>query len=780
MRRVTLFAVVLALSATFVSLGPAVPASAVPAGFTDVLVADIAQPTAIAALPDGRRLVTQKTGQVRLLGADGVVAPAPVQTIANVCSAGEQGLLGVAVDQQFATNGYVFVYVTINVAGVGCTNLVLRYTMTSTNTFTNVTTLVTTPQTPATNHNGGDVKIGKDGNLYVSVGDGGTDAGTARDRSNLLGNILRITRDGAIPAGNPYTGAGTARCNTTGATTSGTLCQEIYAYGLRNPYRIAPDINASGTKFFVNDVGQGDWEEIDLLAAGADFGWNVREGHCAAGSTTNCGPQPAGMTNPVFDYPSTDCASITGGAFVPSTWPNYSGGSYLYSDFVCSKLFQLTPNGSGGYDQSEFALTAAPVHLEMLPEGDDYALYYLTFGGSEGGQIRKVEPVRIAPAVSPGRLVPIVPTRVLDTRSGLGVSAAGLTTANTTTTLTLPVATVPSNAIAVALNVTQTEPTGPGFVTVFPGYTSRPGTSNLNSTFRGETVANAAITKLGTGRSVALYTQVSSHLVIDVTGYWLPAATSSAGRFVAATDPHRLLDTRSGVGAPASRPGAGGQVDLQVNGVGPVPATGVQAVAVVVTVTEPTLPGFVTVWPTGTVRPVASTVNPVAAGESRSNLAIVPVGTNGKISLFTLNPTHLVVDVAGYFTDATAPNTSAGLFQVVNTGRFFDSRLAANAPKLVGGQSRQISLPSVPSTATAVVYNLTATETAGGGFFTAYALNRTLPLASNVNFEGTNRNRAALAITPTPPAAKAVNVFTNTGAHAIVDVVGWFDVAVAT
>ena len=141
----------------------------------------------------------------------------------------------------------------------------------------------------------------------------------ARDQHVLLGKILRITRVGR--RSRPTTRSRrrhARRCNVTGRRPAGKRCQETFAWGLRNPFRIAFDPNAAGTRFYINDVGQSAWEEIDLGAAGADYGWNVREGHCATGSTTNCGAPPAGMTNPIFDYGRSDgCASITGGAFVP-------------------------------------------------------------------------------------------------------------------------------------------------------------------------------------------------------------------------------------------------------------------------------------------------------------------------------------------------------------------------------------------------------------------------------------------------------------------------------
>ena len=172
----------------------------------------------------------------------------------------------------------------------------------------------------------------------------------------LLGKVLRITRDGDIPPTNPYQGAGTARCNVTGRTTPANKCQETYAWGLRNPFRLATDPNFNGTRMFINDVGELKWEEIDVLAPAADYGWNVREGPCVTDSNTNCGPPPAGMTNPIHSYHhDTGCTTITGGAFVPKgIWPADYDDDYIYADFSCGKMFRLSPNGSGGYNQIVF------------------------------------------------------------------------------------------------------------------------------------------------------------------------------------------------------------------------------------------------------------------------------------------------------------------------------------------------------------------------------------------------------------------------------------------
>ncbi len=160
------------------------------------------------------------------------------------------------------------------------------------------------------NHNAGDIHFGKDGYLYVTIGDSGCDYtgasacgmwnNAATYRNALVGKVVRITADGEIPIDNPHQGPGTSRCNLTGRTIPGDWCQEIFATGLRNPFRFAFDDDAPTTRFFINDVGQDHWEEINQGAPGADYGWNQREGHCAVASYTDCGPPPAGITNPAL------------------------------------------------------------------------------------------------------------------------------------------------------------------------------------------------------------------------------------------------------------------------------------------------------------------------------------------------------------------------------------------------------------------------------------------------------------------------------------------------
>jgi glucose/arabinose dehydrogenase len=379
-------------------------ASVVPPNFDDTFVTEIDGPTALAFTPDGRMLATSQFGTLHVY-KDGAQLPAPALDLtAKVCSNKERGLLGVAVDPSFTSNHYIYLYYTFNKLGTceyntanSPVNRVSRFILPDDNVVSPSSEFVLIDNIPSPDgiHNAGDLHFGKDGYLYISVGEGGCDyAGdsgcgrlndASRDLNVLLGKILRITADGSIPPTNPFVGAGTARCNLAGRTDVGKKCQETYSWGLRNPFRISFDPNAAGTRFFINDVGHNTWEEIDLGQAGADFGWNVREGPCATGSTTDCDlPPNSGMTNPIYSYPhSSGCSAVTAGAFVPNgLWTPDFDGTYLYGDFVCGKIIRLTPVTGGGFTATDFVTGLGASSISGMifgPSGSTQALYYLNY-----------------------------------------------------------------------------------------------------------------------------------------------------------------------------------------------------------------------------------------------------------------------------------------------------------------------------------------------------------------------------------------------------------------
>jgi glucose/arabinose dehydrogenase/PKD repeat protein len=325
------------------------------------------------------------------------------------------GVLGVAVDPDFGTasNNYVYLYYTFKKFGVcpnetansnNPVNRVSRFVMSGdTINPSSEEVLIDNIPSPRNAHNAGDLSFGKDGYLYVTVGDGRCDytgdsgcAGqndASRDPHVLLGKVLRITRDGGIPATNPYTDTDSDRCNS-GGTDVGKKCQETFASGLRNPFRFAFDPNASGTRFFINDVGQGAWDEVDQGKAGADYGWNLCEGthdNPARDGSVNCSAAP--YTPPIHEYShNTGCSAITGGAFVPNgAWPAAYDNSYLYGDYVCGKIFELKPKSGGGFTQNEFASglgQGGPIDMAFGPHGAGQALYYTT--AAAGGEVRRI------------------------------------------------------------------------------------------------------------------------------------------------------------------------------------------------------------------------------------------------------------------------------------------------------------------------------------------------------------------------------------------------------
>jgi glucose/arabinose dehydrogenase/PKD repeat protein len=389
---------------------------AAPAGFEDALVANLPDPkapTALAFVAPNRLLITSQYGKLWVY-KNGALAGTPALDLTigdRLCTNSERGLLGVAVDPNFAANHFIYLYYTFKKFGV-CplgdptnpqvpVNRVARFTLSDADVASGETVLVDNMPSSNGNHNGGDLHFGADGYLYISVGDGGADyAGDSggagnndatRDQFILLGKILRITRDGSIPADNPFRGAGTARCNANGRTTPGNRCQETFAWGLRNPFRFA--VRQGTSQLYINDVGQNAWEEIDAGQSGADYGWNCREGRHTNSTTGKCSPTPPNMVDPIFEYkhdsnpapsPFQGCNSITGGAFVPSgVWPAAYDGAYLFGDFVCGTIFGLS-----GASATEFIPGInGPTAMIFGPYNATQALYYLAYGS---GEVRRV------------------------------------------------------------------------------------------------------------------------------------------------------------------------------------------------------------------------------------------------------------------------------------------------------------------------------------------------------------------------------------------------------
>jgi hypothetical protein len=272
-----------------------------------------------------------------------------------------------------------------------------------------------------------------------------------------------------------------------------------------------------------------------------------------------------------------------------------------------------------------------------------------------------------------------------------------------------------------------------------------------------------------------MFSMAGTHLVADVLGYYVEAEDAvSAGRFQPVA-PDRILDTREGNGAPRAPLLAGGQLDLQVRGRGGVPDTGVSAVVLNVTATNPAGPGFFTVWPSGRERPTASNLN-VELGETRPNLVIVPVGVDGKVSLFSQSGADLIADVAGWFTDDSQPAAIGGMFSPLPPRRIMDSRYGVGSP-IAGATTTRLLVGATtvapPGFVGAPVLNVTATDTSQPGFVTIWQHGDTRPTVSNLNVFRPGQvvpNAAIIGI----PADEAIDLYNQAPLSLVVDLFGYY------
>jgi glucose/arabinose dehydrogenase len=370
------------------------PVQSLAKGLADHLVGTVDAPTDIAFTPNGRGLVTTRGGTVRVLRDDAVLPGAALDLRGRICSNGERGLLGIAVDPKFRDTHWIYVFWTFDKSS-SCgeapaatpVNRVTRFTLDGTTVAPGSAHLIVdNVPSPASNHNAGDLAFGADNRLYITTGDGGceigapSDCGALNDNSRRLdipnGKVLRVTRSGDIPPDNPYVGAGDARrCTAPGGPDAGAgPCVETFAFGLRNPFRMAMEPGTS--TLWVNDVGQSTWEEIDHITASADYGWNLREGFCVTGSTVDC--TPSSYTDPEFAYDrSTGCRTVTGAAFVPAgTWSGRFAGDYMFADFACNSIWRLHDN-AGLLEAKPLSPADGPVALAFGPSPPGRALYYL-------------------------------------------------------------------------------------------------------------------------------------------------------------------------------------------------------------------------------------------------------------------------------------------------------------------------------------------------------------------------------------------------------------------
>jgi uncharacterized repeat protein (TIGR03806 family) len=336
---------------------------------------------------DGSRwFVVQQAGQVRVFANQASVASSQqfVDISARVVSGGEEGLLGMAFHPNFPADPRVYLSYTSPTNGL--TSRISEFRTRdggATLDPTSEVVLLTVTQ-PESNHNGGNIAFGPDGFLYIGFGDGGGGGdqhgsiGNGQNLLTALGKLLRIDVNGTtgsvpyrIPAGNPY--LSNPLCNGGSGTQS---CPEIYAYGLRNPWRWSFD-SGSG-ELWLADVGQNNTEEVDRITAGGNYGWRCYEGTNVYNST--CGPNIASSVPPIAQYSHSVGSSITGGYVYRGTAIPALVGRYVFGDFGSGRIWHIardtapTLTVSAGFDSG--------LSISSFGQGVDGELYLVNYGGT--------------------------------------------------------------------------------------------------------------------------------------------------------------------------------------------------------------------------------------------------------------------------------------------------------------------------------------------------------------------------------------------------------------
>jgi glucose/arabinose dehydrogenase len=313
--------------------------------------------------PDGRVFLCEKTGRIRVYKG-GNWLTAPLLTV-DADFAEERGLLGIALDPDFANNPYVYIYYT---AKNPAHNRISRFRIAGDaatgpeNVLLDLNTLGALRSGGW--HNGGSIRFGKDGKLYIATGNNAIQ-NYSQSMDNLLGKVLRINPDGGIPEDNPFykTATGNNRA--------------IWALGLRNPY--TGDIHPVSGKFLVNDVGDGSFEEINEGKSGSNFGYPKTEGRA--------GSAPTGLTgtygDPVSAYTHSDGCAITGGSFyhpASNTFGAEYADLYFYSDYCNGWIKTLNTNGN--VVKSFATGIPRPIYITAAQDGN---LYYVCRGARASG-----------------------------------------------------------------------------------------------------------------------------------------------------------------------------------------------------------------------------------------------------------------------------------------------------------------------------------------------------------------------------------------------------------
>ncbi len=337
------------------------------------VVSGLSRPVFVGHAGDGsgRLFIIEQEGRILIFNGTALL-PQPFLDIRSLVTfGGERGLLGLAFHPQFATNRRFFVNYT-RTHGTQLQTVIAEYQASASdpNRANANGQVVLSFDQPFVNHNGGFIGFGADGYLYIATGDGGSGGdpqGNGQNLGTLLGKVLRINVNppaGLIPPGNPFVSRPGAR-------------PEIWAYGLRNPFRMSFDF-ATG-RLFAADVGQNDWEEVDIIMRGRNYGWNIVEGpNCYPPGTASC--NRTGLTDPISFYGRDEGASVTGGYVFRGPANPGLNGDYIFGDFVSGRIWALRENSSGSWNRR--LLMDTSLRISSFGVDESGRLYVVDLNGS--------------------------------------------------------------------------------------------------------------------------------------------------------------------------------------------------------------------------------------------------------------------------------------------------------------------------------------------------------------------------------------------------------------
>ena len=367
---------------------------AAPAVDLQPVVTGIDRPVAITNAGDGsgRLFITLRAGFVVIVGSQGLNSTPFLDISALTTTDSERGLLSIAFHPSYRTNGFFYV----NYTNLNGDTVIARYHVSVNPDVADpgsAAVLLTIPQ-PFANHNGGQLQFGPDGNLYIGMGDGGSGGDPLNNGQNLgtlLGKILRIDVDGAfpyaVPPDNPFLSTPGAR-------------PEIWAYGLRNPWRFSFDRQTGD--FFIGDVGQDSFEEVDFQpaasAGGENYGWRLMEATHCYNPASNC--NDGSLTLPVIEYSHAagDCSISGGYRYRGTTSPGLSG-IYFYADFCTGKIWGATETAPGVFSSELIVDTG--LSITAFGEDEQGELYVAHFA-SPNGAVYEVRQASVVPVGSSG------------------------------------------------------------------------------------------------------------------------------------------------------------------------------------------------------------------------------------------------------------------------------------------------------------------------------------------------------------------------------------------